>query len=143
MNEALKTIVQHVNRALSEQISPFYLDVDEQLRARAWRGNAALYGLDRLSEGQAVDESLPMLLTLDHGDFSADLTPFDLEVGESRFLEVLYAPQLPWVWTAPSGEHLLLADPIFYPPLAELIHTVTGSSAVASIAEMRPLMTAE
>ena len=26
-------------------------------------------------------------------------------------LEVLHAPQLPWVWTAPSGEHLRLADP--------------------------------
>jgi dipeptidyl aminopeptidase/acylaminoacyl peptidase len=35
-------------------------------------------------------------------------------------LEVLHAPQLPWVWTAPSGEHLLLADPVTYPSLAEL-----------------------
>ncbi len=35
-------------------------------------------------------------------------------------LDVLHAPQLPSVWTAPSGEHLLLADPVRYPPLAEL-----------------------
>ena len=35
-------------------------------------------------------------------------------------LEVLHAPRLPWVWTSPSGEHLLLADPVTYPPLAEL-----------------------
>ena len=35
-------------------------------------------------------------------------------------LDVLYAPQLPWVWTAPTGEYLLLADPVLYPPLAEL-----------------------
>jgi dipeptidyl aminopeptidase/acylaminoacyl peptidase len=35
-------------------------------------------------------------------------------------LEVLYAPQLPWVWTAPTGEYMLLADPVLYPPLAEL-----------------------
>jgi dipeptidyl aminopeptidase/acylaminoacyl peptidase len=35
-------------------------------------------------------------------------------------LEVLHAPQLPWVWTAPTGEHMLLADPVLYPPLAEL-----------------------
>ena len=35
-------------------------------------------------------------------------------------MEVLLAPQLPWVWTSPTGEHLLLADPILYPPLAEL-----------------------
>jgi dipeptidyl aminopeptidase/acylaminoacyl peptidase len=34
-------------------------------------------------------------------------------------LEVLHAPQLPWVWTAPSGAHLLLADPVEYPPLAD------------------------
>ena len=34
-------------------------------------------------------------------------------------LDVLHAPQLPWVWTAPSGEHMLLADPITYPPLSE------------------------
>ena len=33
-------------------------------------------------------------------------------------LEVLHAPQPPWVWTAPGGEHLLLADPVTYPHLA-------------------------
>ncbi len=27
-------------------------------------------------------------------------------------LEVLHAPELPRVWTAPTGEHLLLADPV-------------------------------
>lgn len=37
-----------------------------------------------------------------------------------ELLEVLHAPQLPWVWTAPTGEYLLLADPVLYPPLAEL-----------------------
>ena len=35
-------------------------------------------------------------------------------------LDVLYAPRLPWVWTAPTGEYLLLADPALYPTLAEL-----------------------
>ena len=35
-------------------------------------------------------------------------------------LKVLHAPQLPWVWTAPSGKYLLLTDPVQYPPLAEL-----------------------
>jgi len=37
-----------------------------------------------------------------------------------EILEVLHAPQLPRVWTSPTGEHLLLADPVLYPPLAEL-----------------------
>jgi dipeptidyl aminopeptidase/acylaminoacyl peptidase len=44
-------------------------------------------------------------------------------------LEVLHAPQLPWVWTAPTGEHLLLANPVTYPPLAELaapMHKLAG-----------------
>ena len=30
--------------------------------------------------------------------------------------EVLHAPRLPSVWTAPTGEYLLLADPVLYPP---------------------------
>jgi dipeptidyl aminopeptidase/acylaminoacyl peptidase len=34
-------------------------------------------------------------------------------------LEVLHAKHLPWVWTAPSGQHLLMADPVIYPPLSE------------------------
>ena len=44
-------------------------------------------------------------------------------------LEVLHAPQLPWVWTSPTGEHLLLADPVLYPPLAVLaapMHKLAG-----------------
>ncbi|UCC23410.1 MAG: prolyl oligopeptidase family serine peptidase, partial [Planctomycetota bacterium] len=44
-------------------------------------------------------------------------------------LEVLHAPQLPQVWTAPTGEYLLLADPVLYPPLAELaapMHKLAG-----------------
>ena len=46
-----------------------------------------------------------------------------------EFLEVLHAPQLPWVWTAPTGEYLLLADPVLYPSLAELaepMHKLAG-----------------
>jgi dipeptidyl aminopeptidase/acylaminoacyl peptidase len=45
------------------------------------------------------------------------------------WLKVLYAPQLPWVWTAPTGEYLFLADPVLYPPLAELaapMHKLAG-----------------
>ena len=44
-------------------------------------------------------------------------------------MEVLHAPQLPWVWTSPTGTHLLLADPVTYPPLAELagpMHKLAG-----------------
>ncbi len=44
-------------------------------------------------------------------------------------MEVLHARRLPWVWTSPTGQHLLLADPVAYPPLAELaapMHTLAG-----------------
>jgi len=44
-------------------------------------------------------------------------------------LDVLHAPQLPRVWTSPPGEYLLLADPVLYPPLAELaapMHELAG-----------------
>lgn len=44
-------------------------------------------------------------------------------------MEVLHAPQLPWVWTNPTGQVLLLADPVLYPPLAELggpMHKLAG-----------------
>lgn len=45
-------------------------------------------------------------------------------------LEVLNAPKLPWVWTAPTGEYLFLANPLLYPPLAELaapMHKLAGT----------------
>jgi dipeptidyl aminopeptidase/acylaminoacyl peptidase len=44
-------------------------------------------------------------------------------------MEVLHAPQLPRVWTNPTGTVLLLADPVLYPPLAELagpMHRLAG-----------------
>ncbi|MCK5133926.1 MAG: S9 family peptidase [Candidatus Sabulitectum sp.] len=46
-----------------------------------------------------------------------------------ELLDVLYAPQLPWVWTAPTGEYLLLADPVLHPSLTELaapMHKLAG-----------------
>jgi hypothetical protein len=47
-------------------------------------------------------------------------TPTGWQTPPEEVMEVLHAPELPWVWTAPSGQHLLLADPVTYPPLAEL-----------------------
>ncbi|MCP4573702.1 MAG: S9 family peptidase [bacterium] len=44
-------------------------------------------------------------------------------------MEVLHAPKLPLVWTSPTGEHLFLADPTSYPPLAEMgatMHKLAG-----------------
>lgn len=46
-----------------------------------------------------------------------------------EIMKVLHAPQLPWVWTAPTGEYMFLADPVLYPPLAEfaaLMHKLAG-----------------
>lgn len=47
-----------------------------------------------------------------------------------EILEVLHAPKLPWVWTAPAGEYLFLANPSLFPPLAELaapMHKLAGT----------------
>lgn len=55
---------------------------------------------------------LALVLTL-----SASAT--DWQQPPAEVMDVLHAPQLPWVWTAPSGEHMLLADPVAYPPLSE------------------------
>jgi len=44
-------------------------------------------------------------------------------------MKVLHAPRLPRMWTAPTGEYLLLADPVLYPPLAEMagpMHVLAG-----------------
>ena len=43
---------------------------------------------------------------------------------DQDILDVLHAPRLPRVWTAPTGEHMLLADPVSYPPLSELAGTM-------------------
>ncbi len=45
------------------------------------------------------------------------------------WLKVLHTPQFFDAWTAPDGRHLLLADPVLYPPLAELaapMHKLAG-----------------
>ena len=47
----------------------------------------------------------------------------------AKWLEVLHAPRLPSAWTAPTGDHMLLADPTLYPPLSELggpMHKLAG-----------------
>jgi len=44
-------------------------------------------------------------------------------------MKVLHAPKLPWVWTAPTGEYLFLADPVLFPKIAELaapMHKLAG-----------------
>ncbi len=46
-----------------------------------------------------------------------------------EIMKVLHAPQLPWIWTAPTGEYLFLAEPVLYPPLAEMgapMHKLAG-----------------
>jgi len=46
-----------------------------------------------------------------------------------ELLQVLHAPQLPWTWIAPTGDYMLLADPVLYPPLIELaapMHKLAG-----------------
>ncbi|MEL7067878.1 MAG: prolyl oligopeptidase family serine peptidase [Cyanobacteria bacterium J06581_3] len=56
-------------------------------------------------------------------------TPKQWQSPPQEFLSVLHAPQLPWVSDSPTGKHLFLADPVVYPPLAELaapMHKLAG-----------------
>ena len=51
------------------------------------------------------------------------------QVPPENIMRVLHAPQLPWVWTAPTGEYLFLAEPMDYPTLAEMsapMHKLAG-----------------
>jgi dipeptidyl aminopeptidase/acylaminoacyl peptidase len=46
-----------------------------------------------------------------------------------EIMKVLHAPQLPWIWTAPTGEYLFLAEAFSYPTLAEMsapMHKLAG-----------------
>ncbi len=46
-----------------------------------------------------------------------------------KIMKVLHAPELPWIWTAPTGEYLFLAEPSDYPTLAEMaapMHKLAG-----------------
>lgn len=46
-----------------------------------------------------------------------------------EIINVMHAPLLPSVWTAPGGEYMLLSDPVSYPPLAEMaapMHKLAG-----------------
>lgn len=46
-----------------------------------------------------------------------------------EIMDVLNAPMLPWVWTSPTGTHMIMADPVIYPKLEELaapMHKLAG-----------------
>ncbi len=46
-----------------------------------------------------------------------------------EIMKVLHAPELPLVWTSPTGEYLFLAEPLSYPTLAEMgapMHKLAG-----------------
>jgi len=73
---------------------------------------------------------VPFIMTARAGTSGDSLqTKTEWQIPPKEILEVLRAPKLPWVWTAPTGEYLLLADPVLYPPLAELaapMHKLAG-----------------
>jgi dipeptidyl aminopeptidase/acylaminoacyl peptidase len=81
-----------------------------------------LAGLFGFAVGSAL--LVPGALAQEAGPASTGwMTPAD------DILEVLHAPSLPRVWTSPTGEYLLLADPVMYPSLAELaapMHKLAG-----------------
>jgi dipeptidyl aminopeptidase/acylaminoacyl peptidase len=81
---------------------------------------------------RALNVLTAVVLTLAPTIESAGATP-QSETGwrqpPEEVMEVLHAPRLPSVWTSPTGEHLLFADPVLYPPLAEMagpMHVLAG-----------------
>ena len=51
------------------------------------------------------------------------------QVPPEEIMKVLHAPELPLVWTAPTGEYMFLAEPLQYPTLAEMgapMHKLAG-----------------
>ncbi len=65
-----------------------------------------------------------MIMAPEVGGADSQAPVREWQTPSEEILEVLHAPQLPRVWTAPTGEHLLLADPVVYPPLAEYAATM-------------------
>ncbi|MHC4299935.1 MAG: S9 family peptidase, partial [Planctomycetota bacterium] len=78
----------------------------------------------------SVSTVVTFVMTVGAGASDGNLQPAtEWQSPAQELLEVLRAPQLPLVWTAPTGEYLLLADPVLYPPLAELaapMHKLAG-----------------
>lgn len=55
--------------------------------------------------------------------------PVGWQTPPEEIMNVLHAPQLPWVSTSPTGKTMLLMDPVLYPKLSELaapMHKLAG-----------------
>lgn len=66
MNDGVDAIRQHLNRALLEQLSPLFLEIDLDGHLVASRGDATAFGLADARPGSAVDDELPVLVGLEH-----------------------------------------------------------------------------
>jgi dipeptidyl aminopeptidase/acylaminoacyl peptidase len=56
--------------------------------------------------------------------------PTGWQAPPENIMKVLHAPKLPWIWTAPTGEYLFLAEANDYPTLAEMsapMHKLAGT----------------
>ncbi len=80
-------------------------------------------------EGEAAIASAPAGEDPERAEARVAQGQSDWKTPPKEVLDVLHAPALPWVWTSPTGTFLLLADPVRYPPLAELAapkHALAG-----------------
>ncbi|MEM8680675.1 MAG: S9 family peptidase, partial [Planctomycetota bacterium] len=64
-----------------------------------------------------------------HAFADQSATPSGWQTPPEEIMQVLHAPRLPSLWSSPTGEMMLLADPMTHPPLAELaapMHKLAG-----------------
>ena len=72
---------------------------------------------------------VPFIMLANGGTSNDSLKTNKWQSPSEEILKVLHAPKFPLVWTAPSGEYLFLANPLLFPPLAELaapMHKLAG-----------------
>ena len=95
------------------------------MRVKTWIGSAAVcLGLvgcrptpaEPSKTEQPTDPTASVDTTAAQADAPADAY---WKQPPQEVLDVLHAPSLPWVFTAPTGQTMLLADPLSYPALAD------------------------
>jgi len=96
MTDGLQSLSQYVNRVLTEQTRPLYIEVDDDLRLLHSRGDGSRYGFDTLEPGVSLDQPLAILATADPTDKTPQAWRF-VELPGSRVCHI-HVLRLPHGW---------------------------------------------